>query len=358
MGLTGSSGRPTLFAVAVLIGAALLLPGGAAAAGVVNGDFEAGNLNGWSVHRTQGVGEWFAYTGTSELIAKERGRPLPQAPPQGAFAAISDQVAPETLILSQEIALEPGLSQRLSLLAFYNSDVPIAIPAPDTFSVDSEVLGGAANQQFRIDLMRAGSPLESLDPADILATVYRSELKGRPKDSKSMAPTWFSADLSAFAGQTVRLRIAAVANQELLTAGIDAVSIDHPRPGQPPLGSNRFSFGKLKLNRAKGTATLAVTVPGPGRLQAKGVGALPRAPKARSSKAAKPQALIKPVTVNPAKPGTVKLSLKPTAPALKVLRQAHKLQVPLKVTFTPAGGSPWTQTRSVVLKLKPPPRHR
>lgn len=339
MGARGSRVRPVLFAVAVLVGAALLAPGGAAAAGVVNGDFETGNLNGWSVHRTQGVGDWFVYTGHEELIAKERGTPLPQAPPQGAFAAISDQVAPETLILSQEIALEPGLPQRLSLVAFYDSEVPIAIPASDTLSVDPEVLGGGANQQFRIDVMRAGSPLESLDPADILATVYRSELKGRPKDSKSMAPTWFSTDLSAFAGQTVRLRIAAVANQELLTAGVDAVSIDHSRPGQPPPGSNLFSFGKLKANRAKGTATLAVTVPGPGKLSASAHGS------------------IKPVAVNAAKAGTVKIALKPTASALKVLRRAHKLRVTLKVTFSPAGGSPRTQTRTVVLKLKPPPRH-
>ena len=192
--------------------------------------------------------------------------------------------------------------------------------------------------------MRAGSPLESLDPADILSTVYRTEAKGRPKDTLSLAPTWFSADLSAFAGQTVRLRIAAVANQELLTAGVDAVSIDHPRPGQklPPLGSNQFRFGKLKLNSAKGTATLAVIVPGPGRLSAKAEGTLPAAPKAKASKARKPQALIKPAAAKASKSGTVKLTLKPTAAALKVLKQEHKLRVKVKVNFAPVGGNPET----------------
>ena len=39
-----------------------------------------------------------------------------------------------------------------------------------------------------------------------------------------------------------------------------------PRGAVPP--SNNFQFGKLKLNRKKGTATLAVTVPGPGSVVA------------------------------------------------------------------------------------------
>ena len=103
----------------------------------------------------------------------------------------------------------------------------------------------------------------------------------------------------------MRLRIAAVADQELLTAGVDAVSIDDSRPGEPPAGSNLFRFGKLKTNRAKGTATLAVTVPGPGKLSAKAHG------------------LIKPVVVNVAKAGTVKIALKPTASGLKALKRAH-----------------------------------
>ena len=86
--------------------------------------------------------------------------------------------------------------------------------------------------------MRAGSPIQSLDPADILRTVFRTQ----PGAPLALQPTWFTADLGPFAGQTVRLRIANAANEELFTAGIDAVAVDSTPRGQqpPPLGSNRF----------------------------------------------------------------------------------------------------------------------
>ena len=67
-----------------------------------------------------------------------------QAPPQGAYAAITDEANPDTLILYQDIALEAGFSYQLSLLAYYDSYKPIAVPTPDTLSVDEGILGGRA----------------------------------------------------------------------------------------------------------------------------------------------------------------------------------------------------------------------
>ena len=43
---------------------ALLIPAGAQAATVVNGDFEAGNLSGWQVFNSTDKGNWFVYSGT------------------------------------------------------------------------------------------------------------------------------------------------------------------------------------------------------------------------------------------------------------------------------------------------------
>src|SRR4249919_2919719 len=159
----GDTGRRvSLAATAVAICAALLAPSGAGAAKVVNGDFESGTLQGWDVHRVNGSGDWFAYqagtnpenaNNTGDPVAEKRGRPLPP-PPQGKFAAIADQATSETLILSQEIGLGAGLEHRLNLLAYYESLTPLAVPAPDTLSVNDEVLGGQANQQYRIDVMR------------------------------------------------------------------------------------------------------------------------------------------------------------------------------------------------------------
>jgi hypothetical protein len=324
-----------LLLASVLAGMALTAPAGAGAATVVNGDFEAPNLSGWSVYRTAETGSWFAYKGdkgSGDAIAKQRGRKFPQLPPQGVYAATSDQISATTTILSQEVALAPGLNHRLSVLAFYDSEVPIGVPSPDTLSVDDAQLGGQRNQQFRIDVMRPGSPIESLSPADILATPFRTQ----PGAPTSMQPTWVSADLSAFAGQTVRLRFATAAHEELFTAGVDAVAVDSTPPGKkpPPLGSNRFKFGKLKLNRKNGTATLTVEVPGPGNLTAKGKG-------------------VKRATAKAAKAGKAKLRLKPTAAGRATLERKHKLRVKVAVTFDPAGGSPLTKTKRVVLKLAP-----
>ena len=58
-----------------------------------------------------------------------------------------------------------------------------------------------------------------------------------------MGPTQLSADLTPFAGQTVRLRIANAVNDGVFNTGVDAVSITSTPP------NNVFTMGKLKLNK-------------------------------------------------------------------------------------------------------------
>jgi len=351
-----------LLVIAVLGCGALSAPTGAAAATVVNGDFETGTLNGWSVHRVTESGNWFAYKADrdpkkppiGDPIAKERNRLFPPKPPEGNFAAIADELRPDTLILSQDVALEPGTTHWLGLVAYYESQVPIAVPTPNTLSVDDAQLGGQANQQYRIDVMKPGAPIESVDPADILATL----LQTRPGDPRSLPPTRLIADLSAFAGQTVRLRAAVAAHEELITAGLDAVSISPRPPGQagPPPGSGRLRPGKVKLNRKNGTATMKVQVPSRGRLTASAE--KPGGAGASKAKKGKPRQLIKPVSREVAAAGTVTIPLKPTAPARKVLKQKHKLRIKVALTFAAAGEAKQTATVPVVLRLEPRPRHQ
>lgn len=349
-------------AIAALLGVALLAPSGAMAANVVNGDFESGTLQGWSVHRAIGSGNWFAYRqptaenpDSGDPIAAKRGKPV-EPPPQGEFAAIADEASSDTLILSQEIALAAGAEHRLSLLAYYESLVPIAVPAPDTLSVDAEALAGQANQQYRIDVMRAGSPIESVAPADVLLTVFRTQ----PGAPTKLPPTRLTADLSPFAGQNVRLRIAVAANKELLLGGVDAIAVASAPPGTlPPRGGAGakkgvdtlgFGFGKVKLNRGNGTAVLPVRVPGPGRLTAQGAPAA--GAKAGASKARRVRGLVRPTSATAAKAGTVAIRLRPTVSALAILRQKHKLRVRVAVTYRPAGDPPETATVPVLLRLE------
>lgn len=353
--MRGSS-RSLIAAVAGAMAAAALLfaPAGAGAANVVNGNFETGNLQGWNVYRALEAGNWFAYKGISEPYADNRNPPPPkppldppQEPPQGTYAAVADQINPDTLILYQDVALAAGQSHTLSLLAYFNSSAPIAVPASGTLSVENEVLAGEKNQQYRIDVMRPEAPLDSVDPGDILSPVFRTA----PGRSKTMPPTRFTADLSAFAGQTVRLRFAVAAHEEILTAGVDDVSISSggksggPGSGGPKTGKAQIGFGKVKLNRAKGTAILPVKVSGPGRLKATDGAASKKRPP-----------LIKSAAAKAAKAGSVNLLLKPTKAALATLKKEHKLRVKVAVSFTPTGDRPITATQPVILRLQPPRR--
>jgi len=104
-------------------------------------------------------------------------------------------------------------------------------------------------------------------------------------------------------------------------------------PTTPVKPSNAFSFGKLQLNKAKGTAKLTVSVPGPGKLTLAGS----QVKKASKSVAAagKPQLPI-------AAKGSAKSKLSRTGSA----------KVKVKVTYVPTGGEAASRTKTVKLVKK------
>lgn len=107
------------------------------------------------------------------------------------------------------------------------------------------------------------------------------------------------------------------------------------QPGPPPTISNRFSLGKPKLNKKLGTASLPVTVPGPGTLTL-------------SDKSVVAQKK----TWNRA--GTANLLVKPKSRS--ELLATGRLKVTVKVTYGPTGGTAASKTRTLVLKLAPKPQ--
>jgi hypothetical protein len=301
---------------------ALALPTSAGAASVVNGSFETGSLSGWQVYNSTGSGDWFVYEG--EEIPT--GTPFPFKPPVGNFAAITDEMSPDTAILSQDVYLPPGESHMLSAYVYYTSSEPIAVPSPNTFA-----LGPFDNQQLRFDVMRPTAGIESLSPSDILATVFAN----KNGDSQGLAPTLMTADLTPFGGQTVRLRIANAVNDGPFNAAVDGVTIQSaPLPPTPPPPSNVITKGKLTLNKKKGTGKLAITVPGAGTLQVKNKG----------------KKLIKPQNLTSTGAATLKVALLPAGQGRKIINQKGKLKLQLQATFTPTGGAAATQTYKVTLK--------
>jgi hypothetical protein len=315
--------RVRLLVSMIFATAALIVPAGATAATVVNGDFEAGSLTGWQVHNqpSELTGNWFAYTGTAPPTGL--GPDVPP-PPAGRFAAITAQGDPGTHVLYQDVTLEPYYTHSLSMLLYYQSGPGLTTPSPDRLS--SEL---PANQQYRVDVMNPTAPLESLNPADILATVFAT----KTGDPQQMGATAFQVNLTPFAGRTVRLRFAEVDNQGILNAGVDSVAI----LSTPP--SNVVALGKPALNKKKGTAKLPVTVPGPGTLTIVDV-------KLTGKR-------IKGKTVQAIGPGTVNLPVKPTRPARNALAKRGKQKVKVAITFTPTGGFIASVTRKLILRLAP-----
>ncbi len=327
---------------------ALLLPLSASAATVVNGNFETGTLSGWQTYTANEGPEsrdgWFAYSGTKNPLTNEiETYPEVQAPPQGIFGATSAEGGPGLHVLYQDVALEPYFTHTLSLTAYYNSFAPIAVPTPD--SLDASVEQG--NQQYRIDVMKPTAPITSVSPEDILATL----LATKAGDPEALTPTALTANLTPFAGQTVRLRFAEVDNEFYFDAGADAVSI----ASTPP--SNVFTFGRLKLKRKNGTGRLEVNLPGPGLLTLADAGSGGKS-TALASKKTKKKALIKSASVTATAAGSVSLKLKPTGAGRKILKANHALDVKALVSFTPTGGTAASQTFTGKLKLKVRPKKR
>ena len=208
-------------AVAIVVAGVLLIPQAAMAATVTNGSFETGDFAGWTT-QAQGAdpaGSWLVYTGTT-LPESEITLPAPSC---GTHAAVTYQGDPSSNVLYQDLTLEPGETHTLTFTHYYqnaatenDSDTPLfASPATLDYSIDG------ANQQYRVDIMKTTADPFSVASADILQTVFQTE----PGDPATLAPTPVTVDLSAYAGQTVRLRFAVAVNDDELNAGVDCVTL-------------------------------------------------------------------------------------------------------------------------------------
>jgi hypothetical protein len=330
--------------IALLVAAAMLGIAASASAAqlVTNGDFETGTLEGWT-SADQGE-ELAAWAVTSRKKVEEH--PIFYGPSSGEYFAYG--FAPfgrDTFYLYQDVTLPAATTDQLSMYLSYISAAPFAEPTPNTL-VASAAEKAQPNQQIRVDVLKSNAPLESLSPNDLLTTVYATKA-GDPLEHE---PTLVSADLSAFAGQTVRLRIAAVAQDAGVQIGVDGVSIDsNPIPPLPPPPaptysppSNAFTIGHLFRDRKHGAAKLDVTLPGPGFLTVadarRGVAVASARPIPKE-----PPVFIRTTSAQTSGPQTVRVFLRPTAAAKKILGKRGKLPIRLQLTFTPEGGMTATQ---------------
>jgi hypothetical protein len=101
-------------------------------------------------------------------------------------------------------------------------------------------------------------------------------------------------------------------------------------------GGHTFSLGKAQPDPTTGTARLAVTVPGPGRLAISGPGVTAGAMMARSVRTA----------------GTMRLLLSARGNKQRTLNRTGTVTIRPRVTYTAIGGTPRTRSKHVRLRKR------
>ncbi len=104
-------------------------------------------------------------------------------------------------------------------------------------------------------------------------------------------------------------------------------------PGGTPCVRNLFRFGELKRDRRRGTASLAVKVPGPGNLRVRGK-------------------LIRTATKRTETAGSVSLPIRPRCRAKRALNRDGEVRVRIHVSYRPRSGGPNTKVRRVELRKR------
>jgi DNA-binding beta-propeller fold protein YncE len=104
-------------------------------------------------------------------------------------------------------------------------------------------------------------------------------------------------------------------------------------PGSTPCVRNLFGFRELKLDRSRGTASLGVKVPGPGRLRLRGKG-------------------VKSAERHPEAAGIISLPIHPCCRTRRVLNREGTARVRVRVTYVPTNGGPHTKAKRIELRKR------
>jgi hypothetical protein len=211
--------------VAFIGGAAIVLATGVplhAAPVIINGGFESGFASWTRADQVGGDGTFMIQSGTSSPV---NGDPVP-APPAGLNAAMTDGIGPGSHVLFQDFLASLGNATLRFDLFLGNRADRYATPASLDFALTNINGDLTLNQQARVDILRAGANPFSVAAADILLTVYRTQVGDALVSGYSAVAADIGALLAAHSGELLRLRFAETDNLAPLQMGIDNVRID------------------------------------------------------------------------------------------------------------------------------------
>ena len=203
---------------------ALTASGPTRSAALVNGGFEAG-FSGWTrVDQTGGDGTFVLQSGT---ISPVNADPVP-APPQGNVAAMTDSQGPGSHLLYQDF-LVAGPASLLSFDLFIGNRAGLfATPASLDFALTSQIGAQTLNQQARVDIVRTAADPFSVAAADILQSLYLTQIGDPPVQGYFSVTRDLSVFFGAHGGETLRLRFAEVDNVAPFQFGVDNVRFAAP----------------------------------------------------------------------------------------------------------------------------------
>lgn len=174
---------------------------------VTNGSFETGDFTGWTKLGITNAGDWSVYSGAPLNL-------LP--PPDGEFAAVTNQVEPDSNIIYQDIAVPPDTQVLCTAIVYLLNQFEEGVT---NYIIGDGLTLNTDNQQMRVDLIDPDA-----DPFTTGAGVLLNLFQTLPGDPNSIGYTTLNFDLTPFAGETVRFRAAVVVTANVLNGSIDRVS--------------------------------------------------------------------------------------------------------------------------------------
>ena len=194
---------------------------------ISNGGFESG-FTGWTLFdQAGGSGAFFNVSGT---VVPLSAFTVP-GPPQGSFAAVTDQTGPGAHFLYRDITIPAGTPTLQFSLFVGNRAGGFVTPS-------SLLFNGGSNQQARVDIMSPSAAVDDVG-SGVLRNLFRTQV-GDPAVTAGYET--FSFSLSDFQGQTVRLRFVEVDNLGFFHFGVDDVILMDDAP-LTLTGGTRFTTG-------------------------------------------------------------------------------------------------------------------